>query len=247
VEGVAGKMKILDELLSTLNFEADVSDIRQGPLQTAVVTRYCGLASTPRERGHHQDTAPIKEAGTLMGKSALEIAQMAYSSSLLEAAIGMAAINSLLEVDEGRCVALNAGDLLAEKGRGKKVAVIGHFPFVSQLRQVIKELWVLEQHPREGDLTESETETLVPQADVVAITGMTFTNHTIEGLLSLCRPEAYVIILGPTAPLSPVLFNYGVDAVSGTKVVDPETVLRGVSQGATFRQLRGIQLLTMKR
>ena len=82
---------------------------------------------------------------------------------------------------------------------------------------------------------------------MVAITGMTFTNHTIEGLLSLCRPEAYVIILGPTAPLSPVLFNYGVDAVSGTKVVDPETVLRGVSQGATFRQLRGIQLLTMKR
>lgn len=241
------RMKILDALLSTLNFEADVSDIRQGPLQTAVVTRYCGLASTPHEGGHHQDTAPVKEAGTLMGKGALEIAQMAYSSSLLEAAIGMATINSLLEIDEGRCVALNAGDLLAEKGKGKKVAVIGHFPFVSQLRQVVKELWVIEQYPREGDFAESEAGSLVSQADVVAITGMTFTNHTIEGLLSLCRPEAYVIILGPTAPLSPALFHYGVDAVSGTKVVDPEALLRGVSQGATFRQLKGIKLLTMER
>ncbi len=240
-------MKLLDDLLSTLNFEADVRDIRQGPFQTAVVTRHCGLASTPRERGHHRDDPPVKGAGTLMGKGALEIAQMAYSSSLLEAAIGMAAINSLLEIDEGRCVALNAGDLLSKKGKGKKVALIGHFPFVSQLRQVVKELWVIEQHPREGDFAESEAESLVPQADVVAITGMAFTNHTIEGLLSLCPPEAYVIILGPTTPLSPVLFHYGVDAVSGTKVVDPEAVLRGVSQGATFRQLKGIRLLTMER
>lgn len=240
-------MKILDDLLSTLNFEAEVRDIRQGPFQTAVVTRHGGLASTPRVHGHHQDTPPLKGVGTPMGKRSLEIAQMAYSPSLLEAAIGMAAINSLLEVDEGRCVALNAGDLLAEKGKGKKVALIGHFPFVPQLRQVVKELRVIEQYPREGDLAESEAESLVPQADVVGITGMTFTNHTIEGLLSLCRPEAYVIILGPTAPLSPVLFHYGVDAVSGTKVVDPEAVLRGVSQGATFRQLKGIRLLTMER
>ena len=240
-------MKILDDLLSTLDFDTRVKDIRQGPFQTAVVTRYGGLASTPRERGHHQDTPPVKEAGTLMEKGVLELAQMAYSPSLLVAAIGMAAINSLLEVDEGCCVTLNAGDLLAEKGKGKKVALIGHFPFVSQLRRGVKELWVIEQHLREGDFAASEAESLVPQADVVGITGMTFTNHTIEDLLSLCRPEAYVIILGPTAPLSPVLFHYGVDAVSGTKVVDPETVLRGVCQGATFRQLKGIQLLTMER
>ena len=241
------RMKILDDLLSTLNFEADVRDIRQGPFQTAVVTRHGGLASTPREHGYHHGAPPVNGVGTLQEKGALEIAQMAYSSSLLEAAIGMAAINSLLEVDEGRCVALNAGDLLAENGKGKKVAIIGHFPFVPQLRQVAKELWVIEQHPREGDFAENEAEILVPQADVVGITGMTFTNHTIEGLLTLCRPEAYVVIMGPTAPLSPILFHYGVHAVSGTKVVNSEAVLRCVSQGATFRQLKGIQLLTMER
>jgi uncharacterized protein (DUF4213/DUF364 family) len=240
-------VKLLDDLLSTLNFNARVKDVRQGPFQTAVVTRHCGLASTPHDQSHHQDAAPVNGAGTLMEKGALEIAQMAYSSSLLEAAIGMAAINSLLEVDEERCVALNAGDLLAKMGKDKKVAVIGHFPFVSQLRQVVKELWVIEQHPREGDVTESKAESLVPQADVVGITGMAFTNHTIEGLLNLCRPEAYVIILGPTAPLSPILFHYGVNAISGTKVVDPQAVLHSVSQGATFQQLKGIQLLTMER
>ena len=240
-------MKILDDLLATIKQEAVVKDIRQGPFQTAVLTNHCGLASTLHDYGHHQDYAPVKEAGALIGKEALEIAKMAYSPSLLEAAIGMATINSLLEVDEKRCIALNAGDLLAEKGRSKKVAIIGHFPFVTDLRQVAQELWVIEKHPRQGDLTEDKAESLVPQADVVGITGTAFTNHTIERMLSLCRPEAYVVILGGTTPLSPVLFDYGVDAISGTKVIDSEIALRCVSQGATFRQMKGIRLLTMMR
>ena len=240
-------MKILDDLLSTLKQEVAVKDIRQGPFQTAVLTCGCGLASTPHDHSHHQDDAPVKKAGALIGKGALELAQMAYSPSLFEAAIGMATINSLLDVDEQRCLNLNASDLLAEKGRDKKVVLIGHFPFVPKLRQVVKELWVLEQHPQEGDFAESQAENLVPQADVVGITGTAFTNHTIEYLLGLCNAEAYVVILGSTAPLSTVLFDYRVDAISGTKVVDIETTLQCVSQGATFRQIRGIKLLTMKR
>ena len=238
-------MKILDDLLSTLNFEAEVQEIRQGPFQTAVMTRYCGLATTPHDPGPHLEVAPVKGAGTLLEKSALELAQLVYSSSLIEAAIGMATINSLLEVDEECCVTLNARDLLAEKGRGKKVAIIGHFPFVPGLRQVVDELWVIEKHPREGDFAESEAERLLPHADVVGITGTAITNHTIADLLRLCRPDAYVAVLGGTTPLSPVLFQHGVDAISGTRVVDPEAVLRGVSQGATFRQLKDVRRLTM--
>ncbi len=226
-----------------------VQDIRQGPCQTAVLTHNCGLASTLRDHNdhHHQHHDPVKGAGTLIGKEALEIAKMANSSSLLEAAIGMATINSLLEVDEERCLSLNAASLLADKGKGKKIAVIGHFPFIPDLRQVAKELWVIEQHPQEGDFAEGEAENLVPRADVVGITGTAFTNHTIEHLLSLCRRQAYVMILGPTSPLSPVLFDYGIDAISGTKVIDAEAVFRYVSQGATFRQIKGVRLLTMER
>lgn len=240
-------MKILDDLLSVLDFEAGVGDIRQGPFQTAVVTRHCGLASTPHQPGNHQERAPVGQAGELQAMSALELARMAYSSNPLEAAIGMAAINSLIEVDKEYCVGQNAADLLAERGKGKKVAVVGHFPFVPELSQAASECWVIEQHPREGDLTESEADRVIPEADVVAITGATFTNHTVEAMLARCRPGAYVVLLGPTVPLSPVLFDHGVSAVSGTRVVNVEAVLRGVSQGATFRQLKGIELLTMRR
>jgi uncharacterized protein (DUF4213/DUF364 family) len=238
-------MKIISEILSTLNFEAPVRDIRQGPFQTAVITRNCGLASTPHDPGPHHQRIPVKDAGQLLVKDAMTLAQMASSTSSMESAIGMATINSLIEVDEKLCIELNAGDLLVSKGEGKKVAIIGHFPFVPRLRTVAGELWVIEKNPQEGDLGETESEEYLPGAEVVGITGTAFINHTIENLLHLCHPDAYIVVLGGTAPLSPVLFDYGVSAVSGTVVIDPENVLRYVSQGATFRQIKGTRLLTM--
>ena len=238
-------MRIIDELISKLTYEVPVRDIRQGPFQTAVLTRNCGLASTPHDPGPHHDKAPVAEAGRLMSRGANDLALLAKSPSLHEAAIGMATINSLIEVNEDDCVELNAGDLLIQKGEGKRVAIIGHFPFTSKLSKAAKELWVIEKNPGEGDLAESEAENLVPQADVVGITGTAFMNGTLERLLELCNPTAFTVILGGTAPLSPVLFDYGISAISGTKVVDSEMVLKCVSQGATFRQIRGVRLLTM--
>lgn len=182
-----------------------------------------------------------------MDKDALELARIAHSESTYEAAIGVATINSLLDVDEQRCVEINAADLLQEQGKDRRVALVGHFPFVGRLRQAAKELWVIERHPREGDVAESDAPDFIPRADVVAITGSAFVNHTMEGLLSLCSPGARVMVLGPSTPLSPVLFEYGVEIISGTKVTDPEAVLRYASQGATFRQFKGVRLVTMKR
>ena len=238
-------MKILDALISTLNMDAEVRDIHQGLFHTGVLTRNCGLAATFPRDALRQEQPSVKEPGYLLKKSALELAQMAYSENILEAAIGMAAINSLLDIDEELCDNLNAGDLIAQKGKDKRVAIVGHFPFVPGLRKIAKELWVIEKNPREGDLTEVDAEKLIPQADVVGITGTAFTNHTIEELLKLRNPKAYMVILGDTAPLSPLLFDYGFDAISGTKVIAPELALRCVSQGATYQQIKGIRKLTM--
>ena len=240
-------MKILDHLISTLNFDATLKDVRQGVFHTAVLTRNCGLAATLPMDALRQDPPLVKEPGTLLDKTTAELVKLAYSESILEASIGMAAINSLMDVDECACLELNAADLILGKGKGKRVAIVGHFPFLPKVREIAKELWVIEKNPREGDFDETQADRWLPLADLVAITGTSLTNHTIEHLLSLCRPEAFVILLGDTAPLSPVLFEYGVDAVSGTKVIDPDLVLKCVSQGANFRQIRGTRRLTLLR
>lgn len=240
-------MTIVDELLSSLNCNGPVRDICQGAFQTAVWTRTCGLASTPHDPGSHHSRFAVGSAGLLLERCAGDVALMAKSSSQNEAAIGMACINSLLEVKEQDCVELNAGDLLMQKGENRRVAIIGHFPFVPALRKVAKELWVIEKNLHEGDVPESEAGSLLPQADVVGITGSAFINNTIDSLLKMTSSKAYVVVLGGTAPLSSILFDHGVNAVSGTLVIDPECVLLYVSQGATFRQIEGVRLLTMQK
>jgi uncharacterized protein (DUF4213/DUF364 family) len=238
-------MKILDDLISALDSDTTVKDIRQGIFHTGVITRNCGLAATLPKDALKQEPPLVKEPGSLLEKSIPELLQLSYSGSTLEAAIGMATINSLLDTDIENCLELNASELLAEKGSGKKVAIVGHFPFLSKLRKRTKELWVIEKNPHPGDFAEHEAENLIPKANVVGLTGTAFTNHTLEPLLKLCRPEAYVVVLGDTAPLSPILFDYGIDAVSSTKVVNPELALRCISEGANFRQIKGTQRLTM--
>ena len=189
----------------------------------------------------------VREPGFLLDKSPLELAQLAYSQSILEAAIGMATINSLIEIDGDSCIELNAAELIVQKGKGKRIAIVGHFPFIPKVREKVKELWVIEKNPREGDFGEAEADNLIPQAGVVAITGTAITNHTMDHLLELCNSRAFVIVLGDTSPLSPILFDHGVDAISGTRVVNPTLALRCVSEGANFRQIRGVQRLTMMR
>ena len=120
-------MRIIENLIDTLNCDAKVKDIIQGPFQTAVLTRNCGIASTPHENGKHQEKAAVREAGELTKKTASELAGMALSVNHFEAAIGMAAINPLIDVDEERCVEINAADILAEKGEGRRIAIVGHF------------------------------------------------------------------------------------------------------------------------
>jgi uncharacterized protein (DUF4213/DUF364 family) len=162
----------------------------------------------------------------------------------MEASIGMAAVNSLIDIDESKCVQKNAFEIILEKGEGKQVAVVGHFPWISKLREKIKNVRVLEQRLWEGDLPAEEADRILPECDVVGITGTSFINHTLEGLLNLCK-KASVVLAGPTSPLSSVLFGYGIEAICGTKVIDAEKVIRSISEGATFREVTGARLLTL--
>lgn len=240
-------MKILQSLLQQLPAEeVPVRDVLVGVHWTAVCSRGCGLASSIRGEGPHTDS-PIRDVGRLHEKSAQELAGWVLSENLLEASIGMAALNSLLEVDETRAVEINAAEVLAREGSGKNMAIIGHFPFVDRLRPQTRNLWVIEKRAIPGDLPEEAAEEYLPLADVVAITATTLLNHTFEHLISLCAPGALVMLLGPTTPLSPVLFEAGVNLISGARVVDEAAALQSIRQGAVFPQVQGARLLTFSK
>jgi uncharacterized protein (DUF4213/DUF364 family) len=238
-------MNILDDLLDSLEGDAPIRNVLVGVHWTLVCSRRCGLASTISNHMPHGHAA-VRDVGNLHKKSARQLAEYARSDNPLEASLGVAAINSLLQVDESQAVEINALHVLSEHGQGKNVALVGHFPFIPRLRPAVGQLWVIEQHPWDGDHPAEAAADLIPQADVVAITSSALINHTLDELLSLCRPDALVMMLGPSTPLSPLLFNHGVDILSGSIVVDENAVIRTVGQGASFQQVEGVRLLTFQ-
>jgi len=254
-------MTIIDRLLATVtsgapDLSARVADVRVGTHWTIVVVEMgepaparlrAGLSSTQVVHDLEHGRPAVREAGRLIGKPALELAGLARSDSLTERSIGFAAINALLEVDEAACVDVNAEELILRRGASRRVAIIGHFPFVPRVRDAAETCWVLELNPGEGDLPAGRAPEVIPQADVVAITGMTLVNDTFEALAALCRPDAYVLLLGATTPLTPLFFDYGVSAISGTLLTDIPAALAAISQGANFRQIPGKRLVTMTR
>ena len=225
-------------------------DVRVGLNWTAVVVRldgapHCGLAST-LSSGHNHDREPdIADAGRLESLSARELAWQALSSKPILASVGMAAMNALLPFDSQAWNEENAEDLLARRGQNSRVVMVGRFPFAERLRSQVGELLVLEQNPGPDDLPADQAPAVLPTADVVAITGMTFTNHTLAPLLALCQPQAFVVLMGASTPLSQVLFDFGVDVISGAVVTDIDPVLHTLSQGGNFHQIHkaGVRLV----
>jgi uncharacterized protein (DUF4213/DUF364 family) len=243
-------MNLFHDLLATLP-EGQVNHICIGLHWTAVVVEvagrdFCGLASTLHNE-HSHGTPDIPKAGELEGLPARELASYIQKTQPTMASVGMAAINALLPQQPEAWVDLNAEAVIAENGDGKNVVLIGHFPFVPNLEKRVGSLTVLELHPQPGDRPVSAAQEVIPPAEVVAITSMTLLNHTLAGLLSLIRPEATVIMLGPTTPLSPVLFDYKIDMLCGSVVTAIDPVLAAVRQGANFRQVHraGVRLVSI--
>jgi uncharacterized protein (DUF4213/DUF364 family) len=211
----------------------------------------CGMAATlTNPEFEHSRKSPVANAGQLHKMRPVDLAGLVESPNHTEASIGLAAINALLPEYPSRWEELNAEVYLSEHGSGKNVAVIGHFPFIDRIRPQIKNLYVLELNPREGDLPANAAPDIIPLADVVAITATTLINKTFQDLIALCRPGVKVMLIGPSTPLTPLLYDFGITLLSGTNIVDPHAVFMGISQAMTSRQLHqagSLKLVTMRK
>lgn len=243
---------ILQEILNTLpqgwqcqqiyvgvNWTVSIVQNRAGQLRA-------GLAATPapavvaaHPRFRH---GPIRWEG----QDARELARWVQSSDQFEASLGLATVNALLQPDPARLQEIDAGDWLVEYGRGRKVAVVGRFPLANEeLKAVVDQLWIFELKPQPGEHSPEEMAEIIPQADILAITSTSLINHTLGEVLSQARAGTKTILLGPSTPLSPVLFNYGINLLSGVQVVDLESLLASVRAGVSFRRVTGVRRVSL--
>jgi len=237
---------ILEECFPRPEFE--VLDVRVGPYWTVVRSSVgAGMASTMAGSFDRRTGVPVVAAGGLLDLEMGALVQLLRSSSVPEAAVGLAAVNSLTDVSRMAVDDVNAREVLIDKGRDKAVAIIGRFPFVEEIRRVTRELWVFEKGAgrRADDLGPEHVAGVLPHAEVVAISGTTLINHTIEDILPFMSPQAFTMMLGPSTPMMPCLFDFGIDLLCGSVIEDPAAVIKAVEQGAVTRQISGVRRVAL--
>jgi len=75
---------------------------------------------------------------------------------------------------------------------------------------------------------------ILPDADVVLITGSTLVNNTLEDLLALTRPDARVTVVGPTVGMLPDAFlARGADVLGCVRITEPDEFLDLLAEGGS--------------
>ena len=98
------------------------------------------------------------------------------------------------------------------------------------LRDKARAVYTLERSPQEGDYPDSACDLILPQCDLVLITGSSLTNKTLPHLLELCK-NATVILTGPSVPLCPALLEFGIDRIAGMAITDRKGIRKRVEKG----------------
>jgi uncharacterized protein len=187
--------------------------------------------------------------GKLQGRPALDLAREALGENGIRRAVGIAAMNALADAcwrrrprpDAELRLGVDAFDA-TEISPGDRVVVIGAFiPFLRELKRRRQPFLVLEQDPATLKPEElpffrpaEQAAEIVPEADVLLITGTTLINDTLEDLLSLAKPAARVTMVGPTVTMLPDPFlRRGADVLGTVRITAPEEFLDLLAEGGS--------------
>lgn len=219
-----------------------------------------GACATPRDAIPDGVCCPFSAAavpfpGRLKGRPAREIAADALHPDGIRRAVGIATVNALAELcwqrRPARGVELLPGtDAFdaTEFRPGDRTVLVGAFiPFLKELKRRRLPYLVLEQNKAalKGEElpfyrpAEMAAE-VVPEGDVLLITGATLLNDTLEGLLALARPTARVTVVGPTVGMLPDAFlARGADILGSVRITEPDAFLDLLAEGGAAPHFLG--------
>ena len=156
--------------------------------------------------------------GKMRGSRAAGFLDEIRQQDAIRRAVGIASMNALAALcwerrphpDVDLEVGVDAFDAAGIRP-GQIVVVVGAFvPFLRELKKRGQPYLVLEQDPATLKADElpfyrhaAQAPAVVPQADVLLVTGTTLLNDTLDEILAAMRPDACKVVVGPTVGLVP--------------------------------------------
>lgn len=199
-----------------------------------------GLAAT---LGHRPTDFEQTRVGSLIGSDLQSAAQLLLKESGFSIALGLAALNAGITPPVSP-PHTDAASVMAAKGRDKEVVLVGNFPFAGWLREQVGRLHLLELQDLPERTPPEQWDAVLGRCHVLGLTGTTLLTRAMATFLSKA-PQAFTVVIGPSTPLSPILFDHGVDVLAGCRIEKVEPVFAGIRQGLSFRQFKqmGVRFL----
>lgn len=200
-----------------------------------------GVAST---LGARPDDDDMDMSAKLVGRPLSEAAnRLTISKSGFGTSIGLAALNAGMDfppVD----TSLNAGALLEKIARDRKTVIVGDFPFIEGVKKVALSLHLLELWPGPEATPKDQWDAVLNDCEVAAITSTALVSRSLAYFLRM-TPNAVRILIGPSTPMSSLLFDLGVDVLAGSRYTNPDGVMAAIEGDATFREIKraGVDLV----
>jgi uncharacterized protein (DUF4213/DUF364 family) len=183
----------------------------------------------------------------LVGRPLNEAAERLKAPSPFSISLGAAALNAGIVPPKNQ-PRIEASRMMAEKGREGETVLVGDFPFTDRLRGQVQTLHLFELRDVPGRAVPQQWGAILSRCRVLGLTGTTLLTRAMAAYLQKA-PRAYKIVIGPTTPLSRVLFDYGAHVLAGCRVVSPDPVFAGIREGLSFRELKrlGIRFIAWSR
>ncbi len=209
------------------------ADIRVGLGFTCVELSdgMAGVAWTPQASSF--SCTRIQRAGKLLEQKERDTLDLLVSDSSIERAIGLAAFNAVnarveYEADETEAISR------LEIKPSDHVVMVGNFaPLVPRIKKTGCTLDILELNPDKRDVTRPHhSPEILSQCDIAIITATSIITDTIDELLPLLERNRAAVMLGPSTPLCPDLFERTrLTQLSGSRVLNTKKIKQIVSQG----------------
>lgn len=254
---------ILRETVDLLkkNYTAMLEDLRinevvSGIFLTAVrlSDSSCGVASTmtvnsrcSKDKRDFGDFTPLK----IRGQKVMDLFETDRESgaiSTLRIAV-LNAISSRLISDQTYRILSNTDPIdLIRPEPGKTITLVGAFQsYIGRIAESGAKLRVLEMDEKalsggqeQYYVPAEEFKKIIPESEIIIITGMTLVNDTIDDLLAYVSRGSTVIVTGPSGSIIPdILFKYNVAIIGATRITNPALLFQIVGEwGAGYHLFR---------
>ncbi len=229
--------------------ELFVADIRIGIYLTALRLSDGSIGTAATLSGDHPfckksdrdfgDLSPLKIRGQKVA-GILESEKSSPVISSIKTAV-LSAISSEIIFSGNYNIVENCDPIdLTDLSPVKTITIVGAFQsYIRKISGTGNKLYVLElsenallpEH-KKYFVPSREYGSILPDSDIIIITGQTLVNGTLDDLLKVISPEAHVIITGPSGNILPdILFQNKISIIGGIRITDPEKLFNIVSEG----------------